>query len=199
MSDTWDPMDCSSPGSSVHGILQARIPEWVAIRFFRGSSWPRDQTPVSRIAGRHFNLWATRASFLRTFKKIDTEAAVKVKKQKQKLQNCMEGSSVLLLSEALDITQSAHLFHKNDFTLGQAYQWLGKWYLLCIVKADSAKMRQWVPLTQTLSVVSTLLRSQWYKLLTFFSAWLEWIMTSWAILDCVAEFWHRPPKTGVIS
>ena len=40
-------------------------------------------------------------------------------------------------------------------TLGQAYQWLGKWCLLCIVKADSAKMRQWVPLAQTLSVVST--------------------------------------------
>ena len=55
-----DPMDCSPPGSSVHGILQARILEWVAISFSRGSSWPRDQTQVSRIAGRHFNLWATR-------------------------------------------------------------------------------------------------------------------------------------------
>ena len=38
------PMDCSSPGSSVHGILQARILEWVAISFFRGSSWPRNGT-----------------------------------------------------------------------------------------------------------------------------------------------------------
>ena len=54
-----DPVDCSPPGSSVHGILQARILEWVAISFSRGSSWPRDQTQVSRIAGRHFNLWAT--------------------------------------------------------------------------------------------------------------------------------------------
>ena len=53
------PVDCSLPGSSVHGILQARILEWVATSFFRGSSWPRDQTQVSRIAGRHFNLWAT--------------------------------------------------------------------------------------------------------------------------------------------
>ena len=50
----------SPPGSSVHGILQARILEWVAISFSRGSSWPRDQTQVSHIAGRRFNLWATR-------------------------------------------------------------------------------------------------------------------------------------------
>ena len=40
----YDPMDCSPPGSSVHGILQARILEWVAISFSRGSSRPRDQT-----------------------------------------------------------------------------------------------------------------------------------------------------------
>ena len=42
------------------GILQARILEWVAISFSRGSSWPRDQTQASRIAGRCFNLWATK-------------------------------------------------------------------------------------------------------------------------------------------
>ena len=54
-----DPVDCSPPCSSVHGILQARILEWVAISFSRGSSWPRDWTQVSRIAGRCFNLWAT--------------------------------------------------------------------------------------------------------------------------------------------
>ena len=49
-----DPMDCSPPGSSVHGILQARILEWVAVPFSRGSSQPRDWTRVSPIAGRHF-------------------------------------------------------------------------------------------------------------------------------------------------
>ena len=51
-----DPMDCSLPGSSVHGVLQARILEWVAISLSRGSSRPRDHTRVSRIAGRHFTL-----------------------------------------------------------------------------------------------------------------------------------------------
>ena len=55
-----DPMDWSLPSSSVHGILQAIILEWVAISFSRGSSWPRYQTRVSHIGGRRFNLWATR-------------------------------------------------------------------------------------------------------------------------------------------
>ena len=55
-----DSMDCSPPGSSVHGILQARILEWVAFPFSRGSSQPRDQTQVSRIAGDFFTIWATR-------------------------------------------------------------------------------------------------------------------------------------------
>ena len=54
------PVDCSPPGSSVHGISQARILEWVAISFSRGSSQPRDQTQVSHIAGRCFNLCTTR-------------------------------------------------------------------------------------------------------------------------------------------
>ena len=55
-----DPVNYSPPGSSVHGVLQARILEWVAISFSRGSSPPRDRTQVSHIAGRGFNLWATR-------------------------------------------------------------------------------------------------------------------------------------------
>ena len=42
-------MDCSLPGFSIHGIFQARVLEWVAISFFKGSSQPRDQTWVSHI------------------------------------------------------------------------------------------------------------------------------------------------------
>ena len=60
MSDSCDPMDCSLPGSSVHGILQARILEWVAISFSRGSSQPWNRTHVSCIAGRFFTDWARR-------------------------------------------------------------------------------------------------------------------------------------------
>ena len=58
-----NPMDCSLPGSSIHGIVQARILEWVAIPFSRGSSWPRDRTWVSCTAGRFFTIWATREAF----------------------------------------------------------------------------------------------------------------------------------------
>ena len=46
--------------SSIHGIFQGRILEWVAISFFRTSSWPRDWTRVSLIVGRRFTVWATR-------------------------------------------------------------------------------------------------------------------------------------------
>ena len=55
-------MDCSLPGSSTHGISQARILEWVTIPFSRGSSRPRDQTRASRTAGRFFTTWVTRES-----------------------------------------------------------------------------------------------------------------------------------------
>ena len=55
-----DPMDCSLPHSSVHGISQARILEWVALPFSRGSSWPRDQTQVSWIGRRILYHWSTR-------------------------------------------------------------------------------------------------------------------------------------------
>ena len=54
------PMDCSPPGSSVHGIFQARILEWVAMPSSRGSSKPRDRTRVSSTAGRLFTVLATR-------------------------------------------------------------------------------------------------------------------------------------------
>jgi len=54
-----DPVDCSLPGSSVHGILQARTLEWVAIPFSRGSSRPRDQTCISCTGSRFFTNCAT--------------------------------------------------------------------------------------------------------------------------------------------
>ena len=59
-----DPMDCSLPGSSVHGIFQAMVLEWIAISFSRWSSWPRDWTQVSRIVDRSFTTWATREPHL---------------------------------------------------------------------------------------------------------------------------------------
>ena len=58
VSDSLDLLDCSPPGSSVHGILRARILEWVAILFSRGSSWPRSQTRVSCIGRQILYPWA---------------------------------------------------------------------------------------------------------------------------------------------
>ena len=55
-----DSMDCSPPGSSVHGILQARIPEWLAIPFSGGSSPPRERTCVSCFTREFSIIWATR-------------------------------------------------------------------------------------------------------------------------------------------
>ena len=54
------PTFCDPTDYSVHEILQARILEWVSISFSRGSSWPRDWTQVSQIAGRFFTIWDTR-------------------------------------------------------------------------------------------------------------------------------------------
>ena len=65
LSTLCSPMDYSPPGSSIHRVLQARVLEWVAMPFSRGSSSPRDWTWVSCIAGSFFTMWATReASWL---------------------------------------------------------------------------------------------------------------------------------------
>ena len=65
-----DPTDCSPPGSSVHGVLQVRALEWIAISFSRGSSQLRDRTWVSYIAGRCFTIWATSIATKSCFKNI---------------------------------------------------------------------------------------------------------------------------------
>ena len=59
---------------TVHGIFQARILEWAAISFSRGSSWPRDQTQVSRTVGRCFTIWATREVPKRLLMKVKVES-----------------------------------------------------------------------------------------------------------------------------
>ena len=61
-----DSMDCSLLSSSVHGVLQAQILEWVAIPLSRGSFWPRDWAWGSYTAGRFFTIWATRKPSIST-------------------------------------------------------------------------------------------------------------------------------------
>ena len=59
-----NPVDYSLPGSSFHGVIQARILEWAAISFSRGSSWTRDRIWVSCIVGRFFTIWATKEALV---------------------------------------------------------------------------------------------------------------------------------------
>ena len=70
------------PCSSVHGILQAKVLEWVAISFSRGSSEPRDQTRVSCIAHRFFTIWAIREAIkiLKILKNNSTKKCVSIHK-----------------------------------------------------------------------------------------------------------------------
>ena len=62
-----DPMDCSPQGSSLHGILEARILEWVSVPFSKGSSQPRDRTHVAHISGRFFTIGAFREAQINDF------------------------------------------------------------------------------------------------------------------------------------
>ena len=66
-STLWDPMDYSLLGSLIHGILQARILEWVAISFSRGASQPRDQTWVSHIARQTLSFLSQQGSPITSF------------------------------------------------------------------------------------------------------------------------------------
>ena len=80
-SEVWGSMDCTPSGFSVHGILQARVLEWVAIPFSKGSCWPRDQTQVSGIARRFFTIWATGKSL---YKFRDWEIKTEIHKDKNR-------------------------------------------------------------------------------------------------------------------
>ena len=75
-----NPMDCNLPISSVHGVLQARILEWVAISFSRGSSQPRDWTRVSRIAARFFTPYRENVFLSAFLQNQDTRAQFPISK-----------------------------------------------------------------------------------------------------------------------
>ena len=85
-----DPMDDTPQCSSVYGLLQVIILEWVAISFSRGSSWPRNWTQVSCITGRFFTMWATREPE----KEVWWGGAIKG----QDVATCGDGSVVLTMS-----------------------------------------------------------------------------------------------------
>jgi len=65
-------MDCSPPGSSIHGILHTRILEGAAIPFSKGSSESRNRTQVSCMVGRFFTIWSTREALLSVYDMLKT-------------------------------------------------------------------------------------------------------------------------------
>ena len=82
-----DPMDCSLPVSSVYGILQARILEWIASSSPGESSWPRDQARVSYIADSYFTTWTTREALHFGFI-LNSKTTTNQKKKKIKCKKC---------------------------------------------------------------------------------------------------------------
>ena len=84
---------------TVHGILHARILEWLAFLFSRGSSQPRDQTQVSHIAGRFFTSWATRKAQIQMFSVILFIIAKIVTKKRAHLSTPIEANSTALAFE----------------------------------------------------------------------------------------------------
>ena len=98
------PMDCRPPGSSVHGILQVRILEWVAIPFSRGSFWSRDQSRVSGIAGRFFTLsHRGRLVFCQTYSILYTPQTWHLRWSLTI--GCLNASSQLAFNESMDCSQ----------------------------------------------------------------------------------------------
>ena len=85
-----NPMDCSLPGSSIHGILQARISKWVAMPSSRGSSPSRDRTQVSHIVGRFFTVWASREALHGGLKQISADRVLGMEVANRELYMCLQ-------------------------------------------------------------------------------------------------------------
>ena len=109
-----DPVDCSLPGSSIHGIFQARMLEWVAIAFSRRSSRPRDWNRVSRILGRRFTIWATRE--VPKIKGITTKTSNKLFWELSTLRS--QKSHWVSLEKALNFLELT--WHWYDFSMNQS-------------------------------------------------------------------------------
>jgi len=92
-----DHMDCSLSGSSVHGIFQARVLEWIAVSFSRESYRPRNQTGVSCIAGRHFTIWATREAQLTVsnYQKLEGKGACSTQQNRGRARNSSESQQAV--------------------------------------------------------------------------------------------------------
>ena len=122
----WDPMNCSPPGSSVHGISQARILECIAISSSRGSSWPRDWTGISCnsfIAGRIFPRWATRKALLHTLLLL---SRIRLHELQQARLPC-PSLSPGVCSNLCPLSQWCHRHHEIKPTAQNTREWWLTW------------------------------------------------------------------------
>ena len=94
---------------SVHGIFQARVREWVAISFSRGSSQPRDQTQVSCTAGRRFTIWATRETW-----KTPRHILIKLTKIKHKEQILKAAREKQQITQGDSYKDNSWSFNRNS-------------------------------------------------------------------------------------
>jgi len=117
-------MDCSLPGSSIHGIHQARILEWVAISFSRGSSLPSDQTWVSCIAGRCFTLWVTREAHKKILNISTQHLAIPLLDiHLEKIKTLIQKDGASLVAKTIKNLPAKHGFNPWVWKI----RWRGEW------------------------------------------------------------------------
>ena len=168
-------MGCSLPGSSVHGISQARILEWVAISFSVRSSWPRDWTQVSHIAGWFFTIWAHAHS--RTMLKKQNKTKHKKLLSDKKTKNRSPGSRKI--PEKLRRESS-----------------LGKWSI-CFAYELLYLLLFCIFMNPTLRSIPQMLRTKLEERLLLRSKTTHWVMhmCDWSEKHC--GHWHFTPQKGI--
>ena len=175
MSEPLRPIEyCSLPVPSVHGILQARIPDWVVIPFSRASSQPRGQTWISCITGGFFTIWATRESSVWNITNLLDKNLVGSSPTKQRVYD---------LSLLLSLVFPHPVLPPS--ALGQAMHWLSqfqetRWTLLGKVPTHIDRNPQTHDLPQRLSL-SPPLSAISLPLVSFSSPSLEWLFLLWPI------------------
>ena len=180
MSNSLQPMDGSPPGSSAHGIPQARILEWVAISFSRESSQPRDWTQVSGIAGRFFTISTTRKA----------QSVVSDSLQPQQLYSPWNSSGQN--TEVGSLSLFLEIFPTQGLNLGLP---LCKWILYQLSHKGSQRILEWVayPFSSRFSQPRSL---------TGVSCIAGRFFTNWAIREtCVymkGTFLGNKPKSIII-
>ena len=135
-------MDCSLPHPSVHGIFQARVLEWGAISFSRGSSQPGDRTWVSCTVGRRFTVWATRKPWSTRESENESEVAQSCPTLCD-LVNCSPpGSSVHGIFQAQILDWIAISFSRVFFWLRDqtCISFTGRWILYQLSYQGSLKL-----------------------------------------------------------